>query len=406
MTTPILSSRGRKANKPSKPRKDFPLFPHDSGQWAKKVRGKLFYFGKWDDPVQAEKKWERDKEALLDGRNPEDAKHGDSVGWLCNSFMDSKQLQHDRGELTKRALNDYHRAVKHVSEFFGKGRRLDSLRSNDFERYRNSLPETWGPTSVNNHLRLVRVVFKYANDIEATEREIRYKLGLKSVPLPVVRKDQALRPTKEFSVDEVWRLYSLATAPMKAFVLLGLNCAYGTMDIARLRIDAIDFDKQWLGEMRGKTGVARGAWLWPETISAIRDGIKAKPSLDRDATSPTGSYTRETLEPLAFITRNRRPWGADGEQNNPLATAFNKLKLAAKIEKEGVGHYALRHTFATVATNAKDQQAVDFIMGHYDPSMSALYREGIDPARVKAVCEYVRKWFIAGKPKQAKGGAK
>ncbi len=38
MTTPILTKRGRKANKPSKPRKDFPLFAHGSGQWAKKVR--------------------------------------------------------------------------------------------------------------------------------------------------------------------------------------------------------------------------------------------------------------------------------------------------------------------------------------------------------------------------------
>ncbi len=53
--------------KPAKPYPEFPLFAHAAGVWAKKIRGKLHYFGRWSDPDGALDKYEADKDMLHAG---------------------------------------------------------------------------------------------------------------------------------------------------------------------------------------------------------------------------------------------------------------------------------------------------------------------------------------------------
>ena len=53
-----------------KPHPDFPLFPHATGRWAKKVRGKLAYFGKCANDPQGQKAlalWLDQRDELLAG---------------------------------------------------------------------------------------------------------------------------------------------------------------------------------------------------------------------------------------------------------------------------------------------------------------------------------------------------
>jgi integrase len=69
-----------------------------------------------------------------------------------------------------------------------------------------------------------------------------------------------------------------------------------------------------------------------------------------------------------------------------------------------LGFYTLRHTFRTVADESKDQPAVDHIMGHEVPHMSAIYRETISDERLKAVTEHVRSWLF-GKTSSGSIGA-
>jgi hypothetical protein len=39
------------------------LGQEDTRRWAKKIRGKLYYFGHWSDPDRAIKKYEQEREA-------------------------------------------------------------------------------------------------------------------------------------------------------------------------------------------------------------------------------------------------------------------------------------------------------------------------------------------------------
>ena len=93
-----------RSEKPKKPRKDFPLFPHARGYWAKKVRQKLHYFGKVADDPKGEAAlnlWLDQKDDLLAGRTPRSTPgDGLTVASLCNHFLTAKEQQRDAGDIT------------------------------------------------------------------------------------------------------------------------------------------------------------------------------------------------------------------------------------------------------------------------------------------------------------------
>lgn len=405
----LSAKRGKAAQgKPDKPYPDFPLFAHATGRWAKKIRGKLRYFGYWRD--QPEDGWkaaidlyQRQRDDLQAGRKPRNTNDdGLTVRELCNRFLTSKQHQLDTGEIANRTFLDYKAVTDRVIRVFGCERLVDDLAADDFEEFRSDIAKTRGHVSLGNEVQRVRVVFKYAYDAGLVDRPIRYGPTFKRPSKKTLRLERNGKQRKNgkrmFEAAELRKIIDAADQPLKAMVLLGINCGFGNSDVGNLPMDAIDLDGGWIDYPRPKTGIERRCPLWPETVAALREAIEQRPKPEDSADAD-----------LVFITKYGQPWAKD-TSDNPVSKEMRKLlkvidddaakaakeskaKVPAEVYRKGIGFYALRHGFETIGGAARDQIAVDHIMGHVRDDMAGLYREGVDDNRLRAVTDHVRTWL-------------
>src|ERR1700730_11050175 len=107
-------------SKPAKPYPDFPLFPHATKRWAKKIRGKLHYFGPWADPDGALKKYLEQKDALHAGRKPRPDPEALKVKDVANAFLIHKDSLLEAGELSVHTRANYQRAANELVAHMGK----------------------------------------------------------------------------------------------------------------------------------------------------------------------------------------------------------------------------------------------------------------------------------------------
>jgi integrase len=379
-TAPVPSG---KPAKPGKPRPDFPLFAHAAGVWAKKIRGRLHYFGPWDDPQGAEAKYNAQKDDLHKGRTPRPDPEALTIKQLCNQFIHQKTALVESGELTALTLGDYKTACEEIGAAFGPGRLVTDLRPEDFAALRKRMAKKWGPQRLGKTIQFVRCIFKYGYDAELIDRPVRFGPDFKRPSKKVIRLHRAEAGPKLFTAREVRRVIDAAGQPLRAMILLGINCAFGNSDCGNLPLSAVDLDNAMIDYPRPKTGIARRCPLWPETIAALREALAKQPE-----------PTRDEAAGLVFLTRCGVSWHT-GRTDGPLQHEMKKLLRRLGINgRKGLGFYTLRHTFRTVADEAKDQPATDFVMGHEIPHMSSVYRERISDERLRAVAEHVRRWLF------------
>ena len=405
MSQHTRKSADDKVDRPKKPRPDFPCFPMRRAAGPRRLGASSVTSARWPTTPRARAAldlWLEQKDDLLAGRTPRVSREGLTLRELLDRYVVSKRHLLDTREISSKHFSELYACCKRIGDAFGLTRLVVDLAADDFDKLRRAIAKKWGPIRLGNEVQRVRSVFKFGYDSGLIAQPVRFGPGFKKPSRRVVRVNRAKNGARMFDAADVRTIIDKAAQPMKAMVLLGINCGFGNSDVANLPAKAIDLKAGWVDYPRPKTGIPRRCPLWPETLAAVKEAMQQRPR----PRSPADAG-------LLFLTVQGNPWEKTGvskpdpetgkitvTDNNPVTQQFGKLLQALKLHRRGLGFYALRHSFETIAGGSKDQVAVDALMGHVDDSMAATYRERIDDARLLAVTEHVRKWLFGTEDKQ------
>jgi integrase len=386
--TPRHDKAGEDSEAPKKPRKNYPLWPHPTGQWAKKINGTTYYFGRWADPDGAEEKYKRERDDLEAGRIPRDRQlTGCTIKAVCDKFLEQKRRGLPTGEISQRSIDDYERTCAKITCSFGENRLVEDLTPDDFARLRGEMAENWGPVRLGNEVIRIRCVFKFAFDWGLIATPIRYGGGFSKPKAAVLRRERQKKGKRMFTPEQIRAILLKANKTMKAMILLGINCGFGNEDCATLPLNVLDMKRGWVDYARPKTAVERACPLWQETIDALKDYLAERPRAANDE-----------AKGVVFLTQTGLGW-SDGTRRNPVTKEFTKILENLKIKRLGLSFYALRHTFYTVGEYCRDKDALEYIMGHAadGADMRPFYREETWTSRLRSIVNHVHRWvFEAG----------
>jgi integrase len=369
--------------KPKKPRPEFPLYPHRNGQWAKKIRGKLYYFGSWNAPDAALAKYLDERDDLQAGRVPRRSPDAVTTGDLVNLWLEQADHRREAGDITARTFNDYRNIGALIVQELGRNIPAEQIQPSDFAGLRNRVAVRYAPSGLNKTITVVRMIFRWGWESGLLSVLVKHGPNFKGASKRQMRERRNAAVKRLFSAEEFRIILDNCSPVMRAIVLLAINCGLGNSDLAAMREEHLE--GEWLNYPRTKTAIPRRIRLWPETLDAINYArtVRPEPIADGDAD-------------ILFLTINggRWTWHERGSTNDEIAKQFAKLLKRLGLYEKRRTFYALRHTLQTIGDEVRDPVAVMAVMGHADNSMSAVYREHVGDDRLQAVTDHVRAWLF------------
>jgi integrase len=310
------------------------LTRHPSGQWCRRVQGKLRYFG--TDYEQALRKWYETTRS-----------EGMSIGELAVQWLDWKQAQ----RLSPRTLEGYEWMARQVGIWFGKGRCPEWIEPAEVQRF---LSTVGGPWRIRNALVILKGMISWGDEMGLCGRP--RGMGLwKGAPERELRRARRGEESL-WRADEVQRLMRGGTSVRcRLMAALGINLGYGVSDICAMPTH-VD-EEGFVGGPRPKTGVPRLGWMWPETHALWKE-------------------------------HGGLPMG--GARSGHLFRQWRKHVEKCGVDVGGRKHYDLRATLRTWMSEEGDVEAARLVMGHESRSVERFYLRSIARERVRSLLQAAR----------------
>jgi len=365
-----------------------PLFHHGNGQWARKVRGRLRYFG--TDLDAALKRWAAEKDHLLAGLDPPRLDGEPTVAELGNLYLaDCRQRIADgkvRGDHTLRVMP----ALQKLIDGLGGSARLTKATPTAWSKVRRLLDlskdesRRMAPATVKADAARCRAFLNWVKRQRLVAGEIHHAGALDPPAKRELRIAKSAMGSRLWDAGDLRATIEAASVQFKPVLLLAINAAFGIADIAAIKRSQIRPSTEYLDLARNKTGVPRRVWLWPETREAIAVAVakRAEPH-------------RQRFVDRLLLTPRGLPWHRI-EDGRPIDSGCSELRRT--VERAGLTTprtlYDCRRTFRTVASAVCDLEAINCAMGHEGSGEGTTYMQGISDDRIRRVCDHVRQWLF------------
>jgi len=144
----------------------FPLTLHPTGQYCKKIKGKLYYFG--TDKKAAMERYLEQAAYLHNGKGSKPKLNDNfSLKTLCNLYLDYQESRSEIGEIKPRQVCDQTSHLQDFVKFIGPNRLVSNITTIDLQNYRKKLIKVGkAPNNINNHISSFKAMYNWATNNE------------------------------------------------------------------------------------------------------------------------------------------------------------------------------------------------------------------------------------------------